>query len=135
MLETMYAAPGVGLAAPQVGTPLRICVIDIRPDNKKRPIVLINPCITEKSGKMVGDEGCLSLPGLNAEVKRYKKIKVEAINERGFPIAFIGEDYFSRVLQHEIEHLDGKLYIDTLSSSEKKRLDQEVKRKKKQGEW
>lgn len=135
MLETLYAAPGIGLAAPQVGVPLRICVIDVNPPDRHRPMVLLNPKITAKSGKVEEEEGCLSLPGLAAVVKRYKKVKVEALNEKGFPVVVEGEDMLARCLQHELDHLDGKMYIDYLSLINRKKLELLIKGKKKRGEW
>jgi peptide deformylase len=137
MFATMYSAPGhgVGLAAPQVGVSLRICVIDVWPDGKSQPIVLINPNIVEKSGKMEGEEGCLSLPGLAAEVKRYARVKVEATNDKGFPVIVEGEGLLSRALQHEIDHLDGKLFIDYVSWLERKKIELEIKKRKKQDTW
>ena len=114
MLETMYAAPGVGLAASQVGVPVRMCVIDIRPEGKRTPIVLINPKITLKKGKILEEEGCLSLPGINAKVKRFSDVTVEAVNENGFPITVSGNGFLSRAMQHELDHLDGILFIDRM---------------------
>ena len=87
MLETMYAAPGVGLAAPQIGLPIRMVVIDVRHEGRRSPLVLINPKIVSKKGKMLEEEGCLSLPGIVADVKRYEDVTVEAVNENGFPVA------------------------------------------------
>ncbi|MHB9154571.1 MAG: peptide deformylase [Endomicrobiales bacterium] len=135
LLETLYAAPGVGLAAIQVGVPLRICVIDLRSKDLRQPIVLINPKIVAQQGRQEDEEGCLSLPGLSCPVKRHESVRVEATNEKGFPVVIEGTGLLSRVLQHEIDHLDGKLFLDYLSAADKKLLEQEVRRKKKQGDW
>jgi peptide deformylase len=135
MLETMYAAPGVGLAAPQVGVPVRICVIDVHSEGRRQPMVLVNPQIVYKEGKMLGEEGCLSFPGLPEDVKRYSKVRVEALNAKGFPVGIEGEDILSRCLQHEIDHLDGKVYMDYLSLLKRKQMELEIKRRKKRGEW
>lgn len=108
MLETMYDADGVGLAAPQVGVLKRVIVIDVG----EGPIVLINPEIIEKKGEMTDSEGCLSCPGLVGDVKRYKTVKVKGLNEKGEEIIIEGEDLLSTALQHEIDHLDGILFID-----------------------
>lgn len=135
MLETLYAAPGVGLAAVQVGVPLRVVVIDIRPEGKRQPLVLINPKITGQKGKMEDEEGCLSLPGYNTLVKRPRYVRVEAVNDKGFPIVIEGEDLLSRALQHEIDHLDGKLFIDKLSIWTRKKIEMDIKKKRKKGEW
>jgi peptide deformylase len=114
MIETLYAAPGIGLAANQVGKNISMLVIDITKD-KKAPIVLFNPCITEKKGKLVSEEGCLSFPqGFTLEVPRAAKIKVKALNKQGQPIIIEAHDIFSRVLQHEIDHLEGKTMLDRL---------------------
>ncbi|HBU69220.1 MAG TPA: peptide deformylase [Elusimicrobia bacterium] len=136
MFETMYAAPGVGLAANQVGSTARICVIDVRPEGKRQPIVLINPKISAKSGRLNEEEGCLSFPGLQAKVKRYAEVKVEAVNENGMPIVVHGRgDLLSRALQHELDHLDGKVFIDYLPFWLKPKIKAEIRRLKKSGEW
>jgi peptide deformylase len=134
MFETMYAAPGSGLAANQVGVPLRLCVIDVRPDDKRQPVVLINPRIVHRKEKVTVQEGCLSIPGLLVEMKRFRQVRVEALNERGFPVVINGEDFFAQALQHEIDHLDGKIYVDYLSPSRKKALEQEIEKRRKRGE-
>lgn len=135
MLETMYAAPGVGLAASQVGVPVRMCVIDVKPEGKRSPVVLINPKITVKKGKVVEEEGCLSLPGINAEVVRFDDITVEAINENGFPITVTGRDILSRAMQHEIDHLNGRVFIDHLGWWARRKLMKEIRKKRKQEGW
>ena len=108
MLETMYDAMGVGLAAPQVGMLKRIVVIDIG----EGPIVLINPEILETSGEQTGDEGCLSVPGKTGEVTRPNYAKVKALNENMEEIIVEGEELLARCLLHEIDHLDGIMYVD-----------------------
>lgn len=135
LFETMYSAPGVGLAANQVGFPLRICVIDVRPDNKPQPFVLINPCIVAWQDEIEQEEGCLSLPGLLAKVKRAEKVRVEAVNEKGFPVVIEAGGFLGRALQHEIDHLEGKLYIDYLQPWRRKKIEQEIKALKKEGKW
>ena len=111
MFETMYAEDGVGLAAPQVGMLKRIAVVDIREDN---PIVLINPEVVEESGKAIMEEGCLSIPGRTGEVIRSKKIKVRSLNREGEEIEFEAEGYEARAVLHEMDRLDGVLFIDKL---------------------
>jgi len=108
MAETMYAANGVGLAAPQVGVLKRIVVIDVG----EGPVELINPVFIEKNGSQIGDEGCLSLPGESALVDRPSYAKVKALNKKGEEIIVEGNDLMARALCHEIDHLDGVLYID-----------------------
>ena len=108
MLDTMYDAMGVGLAAPQVGILKRIVVIDVG----EGPIVLINPEILETSGEQTGDEGCLSVPGIAGLVTRPNYVKVKALNEDMEEIVLEGEELLARAFCHEIDHLDGKMYVD-----------------------
>lgn len=117
MLETMYDANGVGLAAPQIGILKRVVVIDIGEDGPG-PLKLINPVILERSGVQDGPEGCLSCPGIWGDVKRSKYVKVKALNPDGEEIIIEGEDFLARALQHEIDHLDGILFIDTATNLE-----------------
>jgi peptide deformylase len=107
MLETMYAASGIGLAAPQVGVQKRVIVVDVGQD----PLVLVNPRITAVEGEQVGLEGCLSVPDLVGEVRRAAWVTVKGLNRRGWPVSLEGEDLLARVLQHEIDHLDGILFV------------------------
>ena len=108
MLETMYDAEGVGLAAPQVGILKQICVIDVTPECD-HPIVLVNPEIIELSGEQIGQEGCLSVPGKVGIVKRANYAKVKALDENMNEIIVEGEELLARALQHEIDHLSGTL--------------------------
>ena len=108
MLDTMYEAMGVGLAAPQVGILKRIVVIDIG----EGPIVLINPEILETSGEQTGDEGCLSVPGLAGQVTRPNYVKVRALDENMEEVIYEGEGLLARAFCHELEHLDGHLYVE-----------------------
>ena len=114
MWETMESASGVGLAAPQVGLPLRLVIIDVKPSGRPRRIVLINPELVEGSGSELGEEGCLSLPGFFTEVRRHLKVRVQALDESGVPIELAAEGLLARAFQHELDHLDGKLIIDRL---------------------
>jgi len=133
MAETMYAAPGVGLAAPQVGHPLRLAVLDVTPtDQAKNLVVLINPEIVVTEGECLWEEGCLSVPDYSEEVKRKKKIVVRCQNLEGENVEVVGDNnLLSIALQHEIDHLDGILFIDRLSKLKrdlfKKRLQKESK--------
>lgn len=108
MLDTMYEAMGVGLAAPQVGILQRIVVIDVG----EGPIVLINPEILETSGEQTGDEGCLSVPGLAGQVTRPNYVKVRALDENMEEVIYEGEGLLARAFCHEIDHLDGHLYVE-----------------------
>ncbi|MBI3377331.1 MAG: peptide deformylase [Nitrospirae bacterium] len=116
MIETMYAAKGVGLAANQVGVSKRLCVIDVSAADEKTPlIVLINPEIVEKKGSVEDEEGCLSIHEYRAKVKRAEEVLVKGLDRKGKPIEIAGGDLLARALQHEIDHLDGLLFIDRLS--------------------
>ena len=133
MLETMYAAPGVGLAAPQVGRDLRLVVIDCSSrDQEPEPLVLVNPRIVRAEGSQVFDEGCLSVPDYTSEVTRAARVVVEALDEQGRPIRVEGEGLMAVCLQHELDHLEGRLFIDRISplkrSLYKKRLAKQRKR-------
>lgn len=115
MFETMRAAGGVGLSANQVGLDLRLSVISIAHENEPElSLVLIDPVITHAEGRQEGDEGCLSFPGLYQRVRRYDKVTVRALNERGLPVEIRAGGFLARALQHEIDHLDGRLFIDRL---------------------
>ncbi len=119
MFETLYEDKGVGLAATQVGESKRIVVIDVG-ENKKEPMVLINPEVIQQEGKARSQEACLSVPGIYGEVERAKKIKVKALDRDGQPFEFDAEGLLATCVQHEIDHLDGKLFIDHLSSLKRK---------------
>jgi peptide deformylase len=114
MLETMRDAPGIGLAANQVGIPLQVAIIEL----EDRVTELINPQIVRASGEIVDWEGCLSIPGFVAEIKRSAKVTVKARDRHGKEFRVKGEELFARALQHEIDHLNGVLYIDYLESME-----------------
>jgi peptide deformylase len=114
MQETMYAADGVGLAAPQVGILKRIAVVDVG----EGIVSLINPEILDAEGEYLDEEGCLSIPGEQGVVSRPKKIKVKATNEKGQEIIFEAIDFFARAICHELDHLDGVLFVDKVIESE-----------------
>lgn len=114
MFDTMYAARGVGLAAPQIGVSLRLSVIDVIGD-KKEQLVIINPEIVSSLGEQEFEEGCLSVPGAYDKVIRAKSVVVKALDRNGKPIEVSGEGLLGECLQHEIDHLNGKLFVDLLS--------------------
>ena len=134
MLETMYEAPGVGLAAPQVGILKRMVVIDVsREDEPKRPYKMINPVITAHSDEtVVHDEGCLSVPEQYAPVERYETVTAEYTDENGKRQTVRADGLLAICIQHELEHLDGKLFIDHLS---KVKRDMIVRRVEKERRW
>lgn len=117
MVETMYAAPGIGLAAPQVGVSRRVVVIDVSVKEEQVPlIVLINPEIVEADGLMDAEEGCLSVPEYYAVVKRAERVVVRGFDREGKPVELEASGLLARALQHEIDHLDGVLFVDRLSA-------------------
>jgi peptide deformylase len=117
MLAAMYAAPGIGLAAPQVGVPLRLAVIDLQPDDRRAPIVLVNPEVVFASAETeTREEGCLSLPGQYADVARPRAVTVRYLDEGGARREVTAEGLLARCIQHEIDHLDGVLFVDHLSA-------------------
>lgn len=109
MAETMYASDGVGIAAPQVGESIRVCVVDV---DKKNRYDLINPVITWREGSVVDNEGCLSCPNLFGDVERAEKIRVEYVSRFGKKKTLEAEGLLARCIQHELDHLDGQLFID-----------------------
>jgi len=121
LMDTMYAADGIGLAAPQVGIPLRVFVYDVR-EPEIEPGVLINPRFVEAGGTIRDTEGCLSIPGLNETVERYSEVVVEGLDREGRAVRIEATDLLSRCLQHEHDHLDGILFIDHLSPLKRKLL-------------
>jgi peptide deformylase len=115
MLETMYAAPGVGLAAPQVGVAERVIVLDVGEERGKNVIKLINPIIVEKEGAILWEEGCLSVVDFTENVRRAKRVLVKGWTTEEKELEIEAEDFLAVALQHEIDHLDGKLFIDRIS--------------------
>ena len=134
MLQTMYAAPGIGLAAVQIGILKRIIVIDIsKKEEEKKPIFLINPVITFKSKETsLFEEGCLSLPGHFAEIERPAKCKIEYVNYNGKKAELGADGLLSTCIQHEIDHLNGVLFIDYLSKLKKDMIIKKLKKQKKE---
>jgi peptide deformylase len=117
MFETMHAYRGVGLAGNQVGVAQRVLVVEIpgEEEGESRRMALVNPVLSEASGQQVEEEGCLSIPGVYEDVKRALRIRVQARNPEGQPLDFVAEGYLARVVQHEVDHLDGVLFTDRLS--------------------
>ena len=136
MFESMYAAQGIGLAAPQIGISQRLTVIDISfKKNPEEKIVLINPEVIEKKGKQYEEEGCLSLPEIREKVNRAAWVKVRAQDVEGNWFVIEGEELLARALQHEIDHLDGVLFIDHLSRLKRDLVKRQIKKMQKNGEW
>lgn len=136
MWETMYAAKGVGLAAPQIGLSKRVSVIDTTAgEDEGKKIVIINPEILAREGSQTGEEGCLSIPGFRDQVKRAKKVTVRAQNEHGEPVELTGDELLARALQHEIDHLNGILFLSHLSPLKRDLIRRKIKKMQKAGEW
>ena len=121
LLETMYAAPGIGLAATQVNVQKRIVVMDVS-ENKDRPLVFVNPSILEREGECESEEGCLSVPGFYEMVGRAERVRVSALDRRGEPFELEAQGLLAVCIQHEIDHLDGKLFVDYLSALKRDRI-------------
>jgi len=130
MLETMYDAPGIGLAATQVNVHERILVIDIS-EEKNQPIVLINPEILEKEGDQEFDEGCLSVPGIYETLHRAEKVHVKALNKEGESFEMNADGLLAVCIQHEMDHLEGKLFVDYLSQMKKLRIRKKLEKQQK----
>ncbi|MBV9613123.1 MAG: peptide deformylase [Acidobacteriaceae bacterium] len=136
MWETMYAAKGVGLAAPQIGLSKRISVIDISVgEDEAQKIVIINPEITASEGKQTGEEGCLSIPRFREPVTRANKVTVRAQNERGETVELCGEELLARAFQHEIDHLNSILFVNHLSTLKRDIIRRKIRKLQKAGEW
>jgi peptide deformylase len=117
MFDSMYASKGIGLAAPQIGVGKRVIVVDISPvEEEIAPLALVNPEIVGKQGQVEGVEGCLSVPGIEGMVCRHESVTVRGADESGAPVTVEANGLLARVIQHEIDHLDGILFIDRLSS-------------------
>jgi peptide deformylase len=132
MLETMYAAPGIGLAASQVNVHQRLIVIDIS-ENKSEPLILINPEIIAMDGEIETNEGCLSIPGFYEPVDRFLAITVEAIDREGKPFTLDATELLAVCIQHEMDHLEGKLFVDYLSSTKRQMIRKKLLKQQKQG--
>ena len=136
MFESMYAAKGVGLAAPQIGISRKIAVIDCsNGENEAEKIVIINPVIVKVEGKQEGEEGCLSIPGFREQVKRGKRVTVRAQNAKGEEFERTGEDLLARAFLHETDHLYGKLYIGHISALKRDLIKRKIRKMIKAGEW
>lgn len=136
MFESMYAAKGIGLAAPQIGISKRLTVIDLsfkeRPEDK---IVLVNPEVIAREGKQYEEEGCLSLPEIREKVSRAAKVRVRAQNVKGEKFELEGEELLARAFQHEIDHLDGILFIRRLSALKRDLILRKIRKMQKASEW
>ena len=130
MFETMYAAPGIGLAATQVDVHRRFMVIDVS-EGKDQPLVFINPVIHERDGVQVYQEGCLSVPGVFADVERANRIRVSALDRHGQPFELVAEGLLAVCIQHEMDHLEGKVFVDYLSPFKREQVRKKLEKAQK----
>lgn len=136
MIETMYAAPGIGLAATQIGVPLRVFVIDISVGRTSGDlIVMANPVFVEREGTQLEEEGCLSAPGFNATVVRPQRAVLKGLDRHGVEQTLEGKDLLARAFQHEVDHLDGVVFIDRLRGIKREMIVRKIQKLKKTGKW
>ncbi len=136
MVQTMYAAPGIGLAAPQVGVPLRIFVIDVSVGRDPNGlIVMINPEFVERDGMQLEEEGCLSVPGFNATVVRPSRVVVRGLDRSGTEYVREGDGLLARAFQHEMDHLDGTLFVDRLRGIKRDVIVRKIRKLSRTGKW
>ena len=136
MIETMYAAPGVGLAANQVGVSLRVAVIDVTAGQEPgHMVIMVNPQVIEQEGEQIEEEGCLSIPGINDHVNRPIRAVMRARDLEGEEFTMEGTELLARVFCHETDHLDGKLYIDRFSGIKRQLIFKKVKKAAASGDW
>jgi peptide deformylase len=136
MIETMYAAPGVGLAAPQVGVPLRVFVVDVTGGRTKDSLMaFINPEFVEREGMQLEEEGCLSVPGFNATVARPSRAVVKGLDVNGNERVIEGRDLLARAFQHEMDHLDGRIFVDRLRGIQRDLIVRRIRKLTRSGKW
>ena len=136
MIETMYAAPGIGLAAPQIGVALRIFVVDLSLGRDSADlIVMVNPEFVERDGMQLEDEGCLSVPGFNATVVRPSRATVRGLDRMGQPHERTATGLLARAFQHEIDHLDGTLFVDHLRGIKRDLIVRKIRKLARAGKW
>jgi peptide deformylase len=136
MIETMYAAPGIGLAAPQVGVPLRVAVVDLSLGKRGGELfTLVNPEFVEREGMQLEEEGCLSVPGFNATVARPARVVVRALDRTGASHLVEGTNLLARALQHELDHLDGLLFLDRLRGIKRDLIVRRIRKMQRAGRW
>jgi len=136
MIETMYAAPGVGLAAPQIGIPMRVFVADVSVGRDRDGlIVMVNPAFLERDGLQIEDEGCLSVPGFNATVVRPARAVLQGLDRQGNTQTIEGKALLARVFQHEMDHLDGVVFVDRLRGIKRDLIVRRIHKLKRSGKW
>ncbi len=136
MIETMYAAPGIGLAAPQIGVPLRIFVVDVSSgQDPSGLIVLINPAWIEREGMQIEEEGCLSVPGFEATVVRPARVVLAGLDRAGREVRHEGSGLLARAFQHEMDHLEGTLFVDRLRGLKRDMIVRKIRKLSRTGKW
>lgn len=136
MAETMYAAPGIGLAANQVGRNVRLCLVDLSSGEREGELrIFVNPSVREVSGSDVAEEGCLSFPDITLEIERPLRAVVDALDLDGRPFTVEGEGLLARAMLHEIEHLDGQVFLRNVSSLKRELVKRQIRRRMKAGDW
>jgi peptide deformylase len=136
MIETMYAAPGIGLAATQIGVPLRVFVVDLSVGRTNGQLIeMINPAFVVREGTQLEEEGCLSAPGFNATVVRPKRAVLRGLTRHGVEQTMEGTDLLARAFQHEMDHLDGTVFIDRLRGIKRELIVRKIQKLKKSGKW
>lgn len=136
MVETMYAAPGIGLAAPQIGVPVRVFVIDLSVGRSPQElVVMVNPRFMSREGMQTEEEGCLSIPGFNATVVRPTRAAVTGLDTEGRERTIEGTGLLARALQHEMDHLDGTLFVDRLRGIKRDMIVRKIQKLRRTGKW
>ena len=136
MIETMYAAPGIGLAAPQVGVPLRMFVLDLSVGRDPSGLlVMINPSFVERDGMQLEEEGCLSMPDFNATVVRPSRVVIKGLDRTGTEYEREGTGLLARAFQHEMDHLDGTLFVDRLRGIKRQTIVRKIRKLSRAGKW
>jgi peptide deformylase len=136
MIETMYAAPGIGLAAPQVGVPLRVFVVDLSVGRDRAQLItLVNPEFVQREGTQLEEEGCLSVPGFNATVLRPSRVAIRGFDREENPRTLEGTGLLARAFQHEMDHLDGRLFVDRLRGIKRDVIVRKIQKLQRTGKW
>ena len=136
MIQTMYAAPGIGLAATQIGVPVRVFIVDVSVGKKRSDLItLVNPVFIEREGMQIEEEGCLSVPGFNATVVRPSRIVIQGQDRDGTEREFEGTSLLARAFQHEMDHLDGMLFVDRLRGVKRDMIVRKIAKLRRDGKW
>jgi peptide deformylase len=136
LVDTMIAAPGIGLAANQIGEPSRVCVVDLTAGEKPDELhVFVNPEILETEGRQVGEEGCLSFPDIVLEIERAERCRVRALDADGKPFELEAQGLLARAIQHECEHLDGRVFLGNVSALRRELLRKQIRKRIAAGDW